>query len=288
MPALREDTVMLPDGRRLGCLEEGARDGTPVLAFHGLPGSRRQRHPDASLAAAAGARLIHVERPGFGWSTPQPGRRLLHWPRDVAAFADAMGLDRFGIVGISGGGPYAVACVHALGGRVRRCAVMSGVGPPGSMARGMMPVARLGFFLAPRWPALVRAVVSPLARLALTAPERYLARIAAHMHPADRPILARPAVRAMFDEDYQAAFAQGIDAFVADLALVASPWGFTPGPSATPVGFWHGEAYRMVPVSASRALAAAMRGAEARFFAGEGHFNVFDRWAEVLAWVVRD
>jgi pimeloyl-ACP methyl ester carboxylesterase len=292
MTPTREGTLALPDGRRIGWLEEGAANGRPVFAFHGLPGSRRQRHPDPAVAEAAGARVIHIERPGFGWSSPAPGRRLADWPRDVAACADALGLGRFAIAGISGGGPYAVACLHVLGERLTRVAVVSGVGPPGSMPRGMMPLARLGFALAPRWPALVRAVVRPLARLAVRAPDRYLARIARHMDASDRPILARPAVRAMFAEDYPAAFAQGIRPTVEDLALLASPWGFaiggfTPGTPPCPVAFWHGDADRMVPASASDALAAAIPGAELHRLPGEGHFAVFDRWADVLGWLMR-
>jgi pimeloyl-ACP methyl ester carboxylesterase len=285
---MREGTLILPDGRRIGWLEEGAPDGRAVFAFHGLPGSRRQRHPDATLAHAAGARVIHLERPGFGWSTRAPGRRLRDWPRDVAVCADALGIERFAIVGISGGGPYAVACLHALGARLVRAAVVSGVGPPGSMPKGMAPLGQLGFVLAPRWPGLLSAVLSPLVLLALRSPEHYLAGMAAHMDIADRPILARPAVRAMFAEDFQAAFAQGIRPTVDDLALLTSPWGFAPGPPPCPVAFWHGTADRMVPASASDALSAAMPGAELHRLPGAGHFAVFDRWAEVLAWLMRE
>jgi pimeloyl-ACP methyl ester carboxylesterase len=135
---------------------------------------------------------------------------------------------------------------------------------------------------------LVRAVLRPLARLAVRAPDRYLARIAAHMDAADRPILARPAVRAMFAEDYAAAFAQDIQPMVDDLGLLASPWGFTPGAPPCPVAFWHGDADRMVPPSASEALVAAVPGAELHRLPGAGHFAVFDRWAEVLGWLMRE
>ena len=285
---LREGALTLPDGRRIGYLESGAPGGLPVFAFHGLPGSRRQRHPDASLARAAGVRVLQLERPGFGLSSPSPGRRLLDWPRDVAACADVLGIDRFAVAGISGGGPYAAACAHALGDRVLRTAIVSGVGPPGSMPRGMIPLARLGFALAPRWPGAVRAVIRPFAGVAVSAPHRYLDHITAQMAAADRPILARPEVRAMFAQDYQAAFAQGVRAFSEDLAILAAPWGFAPGAIAVPLALWHGDADRMVPASASRVLAAAIPGAEARFHPGEGHFMVFDRWAEVLAWLTRE
>ena len=287
MSAVREGAVTLPDGRHVGWLEEGVPDGHPVFVFHGLPGSRYQRHPDAEIAIAAGARVIHPERPGFGRSTPALNRRLLDWPRDVAACADALGIGRFSIAGISGGGPYALACAHALGDRVARTAVVGGVGPPGSMPSGMLPLVRLGFAVAPYAPALVRAVTLPLARVAVTAPDRHLRRVAAQMAPADRPILARDAVRAMFAADYAAAFAQGVGAFAEDLALIAAPWGFTPAPAVGPAAFWHGADDRMVPPSASRALAAAMNAA-LHERPGEGHFMIFDRWAEILDWLVGD
>jgi pimeloyl-ACP methyl ester carboxylesterase len=286
--APREGTLDIGAGRRIGWLEAGAPDGRPVFVFHGLPGSRRQRHPDASIAEGAGARVIHLERPGFGLSTPLRGRVLLDWPSDVAACADALGLERFALAGISGGGPYALASRHLLGERVTRTAIVSGVGPPGSMPHGMTPLVRLGFALAPRWPALLRGVAAPFVRLALRAPDRYLAHLARQMDAADRPILARPAVRAMFAEDYRTAFAQGMDAFVADLAVLASPWGFSPAAGRGAIALWHGEADRMVPPSAARTLAAGLPAAELRTLSGAGHFMVFDRWAEILAWLVRD
>jgi pimeloyl-ACP methyl ester carboxylesterase len=286
MSAVREGVMVLPEGRRVGWLEEGTPDGSPVFVFHGLPGSRFQRHPDASIALEAGARVIHPERPGFGLSTPVANRRLLDWPGDVAACADALGIGRFAIAGISGGGPYALACAHALGERVTRTAVIGGVGPPGSMPHGMLPLVKLGFALAPHAPALVRAAAWPLAQLAVTAPERHLQMVAAQMAPADRPILAREAVRAMFAADYAAAFAQGVDALARDLALVAAPWGFSPAPVPGPVAFWHGTDDRMVPASASRVLASAM-GAPLLDCPGEGHFMVFDRWRGILDWLVR-
>jgi pimeloyl-ACP methyl ester carboxylesterase len=119
----------------------------------------------------------------------------------------------------------------------------------------------------------------------MRAPDRYLDHLARQMAPADRPILARPAVRAMFAEDYRAAFAQGMDAFAADLAIMASPWGFTPAAAPGPIALWHGEADRMVPPSAARTIAAGVPAAELRVQAGDGHFMVFDRWAEILDWL---
>lgn len=276
--------IVLADGRSLAYAECGAPDGCPVLAFHGLPGSRLQRHPDESIARAAGLRVVHVDRPGFGRSSPQHGRTIADWPRDVAALADRLGLDRFAVAGISGGGPYALACAASLGGRVSRAAIASGVGPPGSMA-GRMTVARLGFFLAAHAPWSLRAPVAAVARLAVHDPQRYLDLLAARMAPADRPILARPEVRAMFAQDLREAFRHGVEAFVADLRLVGRPWGFPLDRIACEVALWHGEEDRVVPASAALHLAGMIPGARTHFAPREGHFMVLDRWPEICAWL---
>ena len=245
-------TAALPDGRTLAYVECGAPDGRPVFSFHGLPGSRLQRHPDESIARGAGARVIHVDRPGFGRSTPRPGRTLADWPHDVAALADRLGLERFAIAGTSGGGPYAAACAAHLGSRVTRTAIVSGVGPPGSMAAGTMTAAaRLGFFLAPRAPWTMRGTIAPIARLAMRAPSRYIAALAWYMSPPDRPILARPEVRAVLAQDLREAFRQGARALVDDLVLLARPWGLSWDRVAGPVVLWHGEDDWMIPPGAS-------------------------------------
>jgi pimeloyl-ACP methyl ester carboxylesterase len=125
LTCLREGTVALPDGRRLGFGEYGVRGGKPVLLFHGTPGGRQF---DQGLPVRdAGAWLFVLERPGFGVSDSKPGRRLLDWPSDVEVFADAFGLDRFSVVGFSGGAPYALACGYALPGRVTLVGLVVGM-----------------------------------------------------------------------------------------------------------------------------------------------------------------
>src|SRR5512139_3720722 len=102
--------IQLRDRRSLSCAEYGDPQGKPVLFFHGTPSSRLFRHPDDSIAASLGVRLITVDRPGFGLSDPKPGRILLDWTDDVIELADAFKIERFAVAGVSGGGPYAAAC----------------------------------------------------------------------------------------------------------------------------------------------------------------------------------
>src|SRR5689334_22999351 len=126
--------LRLADGRDLAWCERGTPAGTPVFVFHGLPGSRLQRHPDESISTALNARIILTDRPGFGMSSPHPGRTLADWPADVAALADHLGIERFALMGVSGGGPSGCACAAMLGDRVTRAAIVNSVGPPGSMS----------------------------------------------------------------------------------------------------------------------------------------------------------
>jgi len=280
--------IVLPDGRRLGLAEYGDARGKPVLAFHGLPGSRRQRHPDETIAASLGARMLHIDRPGFGRSDPQPARTLLDWAADVRRVCNTLALDQVRIVGVSAGGPYALACAATLGERVARTAVVSGVGPPGSVPpRTTSGIIRAGFALAPRARWSLRPVALAAAALARRAPERYIKLVAARMNASDREILARPAVRAMFVEDLREAFAQSSGALVQDLAVIAAPWPFDPAQIRSPVALWHGDEDRMIPRAGAEALARAVAGAELHLIAGAGHFLVFDRWREIVAWLVR-
>lgn len=278
-------TRRLDDGRTLAWTESGEASGRVVFAFHGLPGSRFQRHPDEEIARARGLRLIHLERPGFGLSSPQPRRRLEDWPRDVARLADALGIARFAVLGISGGGPFALACAALLPDRVTRTAVVSGVAPPASMKGDMTSVARTAFFLAARAAWLLRPALLAGAQLATRFPARFLDSVASQMSPPDRPILARPQIRAMLERDVEAAFAQGPDGVLCDLVLYARPWNLPLASIRCPTAFWHGTGDRMIPDSASRMLARIVGPSELRLIEGQGHFMVFDRWAEIVDWL---
>ena len=120
--------LQLTDGRRLGWSESGDPSGTPVFFFHGF-GTTRIVCPPDEAALEHRIRLIAVDRPGIGLSDPQPGRSLLDWPSDVAELADHLGFARFSIVAWSGGGPYGLACGHALASRVDAVAAVSPAAP---------------------------------------------------------------------------------------------------------------------------------------------------------------
>lgn len=107
MPATR--TIKLADGRDAGFVDYGPATGVPVLWCHGGPGSRMEPAAFAPAAAAAGFRLIGIDRPGYGRSTPKPGRSIADWVSDALAVVDTLEVERFAAAGLSTGGAYALA-----------------------------------------------------------------------------------------------------------------------------------------------------------------------------------
>lgn len=258
-----------------------------MLVFHGLPGSRRQRHPDDAVARLLGARMLHVDRPGFGRSSAAPRRTISGFANDVRVAFDSLGIDRVRLAGISGGAPYALACAALMPERVVKTAIVSGLGPPGSMPGARMVLRnRLGVLIAPRAPWLLTPFARGMRSLALDDPQAYLDMVGESLNAADREVVARPEVRAMFTEDLAEAFAQSSGAFVRDLALIAGDWRFDLGAVRSPLRLWHGTEDRAVPAAAAQALAARVPGAQLTLLPGEGHFLVFERWREILAWLL--
>src|ERR671934_2916699 len=140
LPSVNDDadrTIRLRDGRRLGYAEWGDPGGRPLLYFHGWPGSRVEGRLGDEAARAQGVRLIALDRPGMGLSDYQPRRALVDWPVDVSQVTAALGLDRFAVLGISGGGPYAAACAWKLSEQLAGAGIVSGLAPvdaPGALA----------------------------------------------------------------------------------------------------------------------------------------------------------
>jgi pimeloyl-ACP methyl ester carboxylesterase len=127
-------TVAVGSAREVGYYEYGDPDGRPVLAFHGVPACGAGFTFADEPGRARGLRVLAPDRPGVGLSTPVDEWDVGSYPAMVAAFADAVGIDRFGVLGYSGGGPFAVACAALLGDRVTRAAVCAGMGQMGDWA----------------------------------------------------------------------------------------------------------------------------------------------------------
>ena len=274
----------LPSGGQLSWLEVGDPGGPAVFGLHGTPGSGRQVFIDEKPILAAGTRLISPDRPGYGLSTYQPRRTLTGFAEDIRVLADHLGIDCFAVIGVSGGGPHAVACVSVLADRVRAAGLVSGVGPldrPGS-EEGMLLFNRMmvrGVRTAPM-------VMLPLLALITAAgrrwPERAVEAFVRQLPQPDAEVLTRPAVRAAFVDGLRRASRSSGRAAVQDFALFARDWGFSLERIAGPVHIWHGDQDRNVPFEHGRLLAQLIPGAVLHECSGEGHMLVIDHLEEIL------
>jgi pimeloyl-ACP methyl ester carboxylesterase len=279
----------LSDGRRIGYAEFGAPGGRPILYCHGFPASRLDARLGHGAAVRLGLRLIAPDRPGYGLSDYQPGRRISDWPRDMLALADGLSLDRFAVLGISGGGPYAVACAAALADRITAVGIACGLGRvdlPGNSAR-MNPFARFSFALALRAPRLSRLLNRALAPALRDSPRWMLRLLSSRLPPADRKVLTDAGTFAIFADAFREGFRQGGRGAALDLTLLARPWEAALESIRVPFYLWHGEQDTTVPVEMGRWLARSVPGCRASFFPEDGHFslpvNRIDGMLEVLA-----
>jgi pimeloyl-ACP methyl ester carboxylesterase len=282
MPDTR--VMELPDGRELAWLEVGRPRGRLVFAFHGTPGSRRQVSFDEKAIAAAGVRMIAPDRPGYGHSSFYPGRSIVDWAADVAALADHLKLDTFAVVGVSGGGPHALACARMLPDRVTAAGIVSGVGPMGDPE---FDVDMVGFnrgltFLARQSPL----VLLPLFWFQEFSVRRWpdaALRAATKRFPApDVALLERADVRAALFDDVHHSSATAAQAATQDFVLFARDWGFRLHDVTVPSHFWHGDADRNVPMGHGRFMAAHVPGAVLHECPGEGHLFYVNHLEEVL------
>jgi pimeloyl-ACP methyl ester carboxylesterase len=285
----RESLVALEGGRSIGYAEYGDPEGDPVLWFHGTPGARKQIPPDVpALSKERRIRLIGVERPGTGFSTPYTYERIVDWADDLKAFADGLGLDKFATVGLSGGGPYVLAACHSLPDRVAAGAVLGGIGP----TRGRETAPGYTRLLPIAYP-LLSALRQPLASF-LTNTIRSIRSFASGGYdlyknyispPSDRAVLANPAMKAVFLYDLTTAVEGGLRAPISDLVLFGRHWGFYIREIKVPVRFWHGDADRIVPLSHGEFQAALVPGAELVVCPGGGHFAGYILGRDVLDWI---
>lgn len=286
IPNIPGKLIHLRDGRTLGYAEFGDLTGKPVFFFHGFPGSRLQRAPGDLIATSLGARIITIDRPGFGLSAFQPGRTLLDWPNDVAALADALEIDQFAAIGLSGGGPYLLACAYKIPRRLTSATIISGLGPldqPG-VNLGMDRSNRIVLGIAKRTPWwLIRLILAPAVSIVQRDPAAVSKYLPSSAPQVDKDVFARPAVQAMNHADLLEACRNGVDGLSWELVLFTRPWGFRLEDINMKMYLWQGEADTTIPLSMGKYMACTLPNCQARFIPGEGHTLMYNYWPDILA-----
>ncbi len=267
-----DQRIELQDGRMLGYAEFGPADGTPVFYFHGFPSSRLdwQLFNDDNMLAELNVRVIAPDRAGYGLSDFQRGRKLTDWPEDVVELADALGLDHFAVLGISGGGPYAAACANGINARLNKVGIVCGMGP--ADAPGMKDGVS---WTLPGTPALIRRIMLTLTSMGLRRdPDQFVSRSKAALSELDSQLLDQPEFAALFVKGLREAFRNGVGGANQEARLYTRTWGFKLEDIATEVHLWHGAKDLNVPLTVGRYVADTIPDCQATTFDDEGHFSL--------------
>lgn len=265
-------------GQRLGFCEFGSPGGRPVIWMHGTPGARRQLAPLAKAhAAATGVRIIGLDRPGVGASSPRRYDAVVDFADDVERVADRLDLDRFAVVGLSGGGPYALACAHRLGDRVAGVGVLGGVAPSvGEEAApgGVTALAPLASTPIRSMDALLGRALRPALLSVTPAIDVLYLGVYRLMHEGDRRVLDEPGVRDMFIDDLLRGVRRGgVGAILQDVSLFGRDWGYRVRDVTHPVHWWHGTEDAIVPFAHGRHVAQLLPRCTFTEQPGEGHLS---------------
>jgi pimeloyl-ACP methyl ester carboxylesterase len=258
-------TTTTGDGRTLAFAVWGDPKGFPVMSLHGTPGCRLNRWPNEEVYRSLGVRLVTHDRAGYGRSTLHRGRNISDEAADVVAIADALGIERFGVSGGSGGGPHSLACAALLSDRVVRATCLVGIAPfgPDGLAReawlaGMDPqnLKELGWAEAGE-EVLTRELEREQAELETRAAEDPTTIFGDfELSESDRAQLQRPEFAQVVRESTLEQAALGVWGWVDDDLAFLRPWGFDVAEIGVPVLVWYGRTDVFVPPAHGDWLAA--------------------------------
>jgi pimeloyl-ACP methyl ester carboxylesterase len=278
----------LPGGRRLAVDDVGDPAGRPVVYLHGNPDARQSRHPDDGLAAAAGVRLLAVDRPGFGDSDADPRGGPTAIGTDLAVLLDALGLPDAALLGWSAGGLAALAAASVLGSRAAELVLLAPVPPVEAyqdrsvveaLGPTRRPFAEMASELAPH------ELATEVAPYLLPDP---LTEATAREHVLDgagevgrRELAAVPGALEALVAGLLAAGAQGGAGVARDIEHQLQP-GLTLGAVSAPVRAVHGSADPVAPPAVGRWLVERLPDATLETVEGAGHYLLFTRWASLM------
>ena len=280
--------LVTKDGRRLAYLEVGDPQGPLVIHQHGGPSSRLEARLFADVVSKHGLRLVCVDRPGIGQSSPQELRSYAGWADDLVAIADALGYREFGVTGWSEGGPWALAAAATIDpARLRHVTSIAG-GSYGAFGdnwarKHLSAVDALGGFLALHFEPGFRLMYAALAKTAVDFRDTYIQQLLKAINAYDQEIVRQPGFATAFCDASAECFAHGSDGLVRDSELLYRRWAFDVTTIERRVHLWQGMDDRLVPAPINKEVADQMPGAVWHPVEGAGHFVAVGSADDVFA-----
>jgi pimeloyl-ACP methyl ester carboxylesterase len=283
----RTDVLTLRNGTMIALSEYGDPSGAPVFFCHGWPSSRTMAELAHDAARELGARIISPDRPGIRDSQFQPERRLVDWPPLLNEIADHFGIDRFRILAISGGAPYAYATGWMNPERVEKIAVVSGAPPLDQLddLEGLLPIHRRMLRLRATRPGLLKSLFY-LARpfVAMRMPIRLRPLLLKFLQPCDANVLRESRAFDVCFESARQAWRSSANGVMTDANIYATPWGFALEEVRVPVALWHGTKDRTFAHRLAQSVAARLPNCEFHLIEGAGHYSLPIRYIrEIVA-----
>lgn len=287
---LRSQTLALNDGRELGYCQWGDLQGPAILFLQGWPSSRLSGAILEQTANNQGIRLITVDRPGIGLSTPLPKRRLLDWPDDIDCLLSALGITRLALVGHSAGGAYAMACNLQLKANVTATALISSLAPiyDDSVNSGvtgaatLSTVRRLALKASGHSKTVNDALALAIAKASRWAPDSVLRSLLSSGSRSDAALFQRAEFLEAVKLDIQESVRQGPKGLSLEARLNNSDWGFRPTELKGTVYLYHGLLDPSLPVEMGRYLATLIPNCQATYPPDGGHYWLVDHFEDVL------
>ena len=273
-----DNIISLSDGRSLGYAEYGKLEGFPVFYFHGGQESRLSSSFMNETAIDLGIRIISPDRPGVGLSSFQENRKFADWGKDVADLADMLSIRKFRVLGLSGGAPHVLACLHNIPERILGAAIVSGATPynyKGSLKGMWFPVKLVHWFATRKRDKLLRKFIKNDFDSLSKKPEKRLKQFQKYLPKPDRDLLSKELQYAWdFINGSLESYRNGIDGVVQEWKLYVSDWGFPLSKIDKPVTLWFGTEDKMAPVNRGRYLENILPEAHLRIMENEGHFSL--------------
>ena len=268
----------------VGIYEYGDPDGRTVFALHGTPACGAGFDWTDAPARERGLRVIAPDRPGIGHSDPIAMTAVADYGPELGLLADALGIERFSLLGYSGGGPYALAAAHALADRVDAVEIVASGGEIGAWAtfKELARSDRQLTWLSLHTPAVARVVLRIAELGARTAPKVALRSAATEMSESDQQVLRELGTPSEALALFTQALARSSAGVVTDYALIARPWNIPLGEITHAVHCWHGTADTLVPLAHTEALMQRLPNAQLTTWPGAGHLGLITHVAEVL------
>jgi len=280
---IKKDKIITVKGNRiLGYAEYGDPNGQPIFYFHGFPGSRLDVSRFDATASSKGFRLIGIDRPGTGLSPIDRKRTILSWATEMVHFADELKIEKFSIVGYSGGAPYVAACAYAIPHRLNGAAIVSGMAPLEKIAtqKGLTRRQQI-FYKAFKAIPGFSYIMAPLTLLTLKN-SKMMNQLINEMPAADQVLFDDPDFRKLIITSTLESFKNGMAGPVQEMKLLFNPWGFDLEDIHFPITLWHGALDTRTPLVHAYTYAKLLKNVQLKILETEGHHSLIQKHIEEI------